>query len=162
MSNIDDKSLESAFYEVYTKFKLNFYRNIFASFEKREASLTVIENFCAEAIYALNEPTINELADFINISQPNAAYKVANLVRKGYIEKVQSKEDKREYKLIVTDKFKKYYRINYDYVIEVGERMKDVFSEDELKCFKKILDVISNDLMEEVNKELKRDPKVDI
>lgn len=162
MSKEDDKSLEVAFYEVYTKFKLNFYRNIFTNFENREASLTVIENFCAEAIYALNEPTINELADFINISQPNAAYKVANLVRKGYIKKVQSKEDKREYKLLVTDKFKKYYRINYDYVIEIGERMKYAFSDDELVCFKKILNTISNDLMTEVNRDLKREPKVDL
>lgn len=162
MSKEDDKSLEVAFYEVYTKFKLNFYRNIFTNFENREASLTVIENFCAEAIYALNEPTINELADFINISQPNAAYKVANLVRKGYIKKVQSKEDKREYKLLVTDKFKKYYRINYDYVIEIGERMKHAFTDDELVCFKKILNTISNDLMTEVNRDLKREPKVDL
>ncbi|MDO5650341.1 MAG: MarR family winged helix-turn-helix transcriptional regulator, partial [Gallicola sp.] len=98
----NDRSLETALNEVYTKFKLNFYRNIFKNFENREASLTVIENFCAEAIYALNEPTINELAEFINISQPNAAYKVANLVRKGYIKKVQSTQDKGEYKLLVT------------------------------------------------------------
>lgn len=155
-------SLDVAMNEVYTKFKLHFYRNIFKKFETREATLTVIEICCVETIYALNGPTINELAEFINISQPNAAYKIANLVKKGYIRKVQSQEDRREYTLHVTDKFKKYYRINYNYIKKVNDRLKELITEDELNTFKKVLLVLSRDAMTEVNAELKTEIKSDI
>ena len=37
--------LEAAFNQVYTKFKLHFYRAVFARFQKREASLTTVETF---------------------------------------------------------------------------------------------------------------------
>ena len=42
--------LEQAFNEVYTKFKLHFYRSVFGRFQKREASLTTVETFCMEII----------------------------------------------------------------------------------------------------------------
>ena len=65
--------LEHAFIQVYTKFKLQFYRSIFSRFGSREASLTTVETFCMEIIHALNHPTVNEFASFIGISPPNAA-----------------------------------------------------------------------------------------
>ena len=52
--------LEQAFNEVYTKFKLHFYRSVFGRFQKREASLTTVETFCMEIIMALGKPTVNE------------------------------------------------------------------------------------------------------
>ena len=62
--------LEDSFIEVYTKFKLHFYREIFSGFQCREATLTAVETFCMEIIQALKEPTINEFASFVNISSP--------------------------------------------------------------------------------------------
>lgn len=79
--------LETAFSEVYTKFKLHFYRKVFERWESREATLTTVETFCMEIIYALDRPTVNEFASFVQISPPNAAYKVNSLIRKGYLEK---------------------------------------------------------------------------
>ena len=38
--------LEQAFFNVYTKFKLHFYQEIFRRFQDREASLTTVETFC--------------------------------------------------------------------------------------------------------------------
>ena len=38
--------LKQAFFEVYTKFKLHFYQEIFRRFQDREASLTTVETFC--------------------------------------------------------------------------------------------------------------------
>ena len=97
--------LERAFNQVYTKFKLNLYRRIFNRFEEREATLTAVETFCMEVIYALDHPTINQFAHFVQISQANAAYKVASLIKKGYITKERSTQDKREYHLAVTEKY---------------------------------------------------------
>lgn len=94
--------LDRAFDRVYTKFKLHFYRAVFARFQNREASLTTVESFCMEIINALGHPTINEFSSFVNISPPNAAYKINNLIQKGYVTKRQSPDDKREYHLYVT------------------------------------------------------------
>ena len=56
--------LEDRFNEVYSKFKLHFYRETFARFQNREASLTTVESFAMEAIYALKCPTVREFARF--------------------------------------------------------------------------------------------------
>ena len=44
--------LEKAFNDVYTKFKLHFYQNVFQRFATREATLTTVESFCMEGIMA--------------------------------------------------------------------------------------------------------------
>ena len=82
--------LEEVFQEVYTKFKLHFYQSVFQRFATREATLTTVESFCMEGIMAMGEPTIAEFSRMMGISTPNAAYKIGSLVRKGYVEKIQS------------------------------------------------------------------------
>ena len=54
--------LDQAFGQVYTKFKLHFYKQIFSRFEDREATLTTVESFCMEVITALGEPTIAQFS----------------------------------------------------------------------------------------------------
>ena len=143
-------NLENAFNEVYQKFKLHFYQEAFAHFKNREATLTTVETFCMEIIYALGNPTINEFANFIGISSPNATYKVNNLIKKGYVNKVRSKEDKREYHLEVTNKYLEYYNISYKYVELVVNRLKERLSEEEQHQLKDILQIMSNELMTEL------------
>lgn len=120
--------LEQRFETVYTKFKLHFYQEIFERFQNREASLTTVETFAMETIQALGSPTVNEFASFMRISPPNAAYKINSLIRKGYVQKIQSAQDKREYHLQVTQKYKEYYNISNDYVHVVTERMRQRFT----------------------------------
>lgn len=143
--------LEKSFNEVYEKFKLNFYKNIFKNFEDREASLTSAETISVEVIYALNRPTVSEYANFLNISHPNAAYKISSLVRKGYVKKIRSKDDRREFHLEVTDKFLSYNNLKYDYIVKVMERIREHFSEDDVKKLEEILSTISGELMPEIS-----------
>lgn len=143
--------LEELFSEVYDKFKLNFYKNIFKNFATREATLTATETFSVEVINALGRPTISELTNFLEISQPNTAYKVASLVKKGYVKKIQSEEDKREYYLEVTDKFDKYQDIKNEYIYEVMGRIKKELPKEDIEKFTEILDKISNEFMPEVS-----------
>ena len=86
--------LDQTFGRVYTKFKLHFYKQIFSRFEDREATLTTVESFCMEVIMALGEPTIAQFSHMMNLSTPNAAYKINSLVKKGYVERIQSTIDK--------------------------------------------------------------------
>ena len=143
--------LNQAFNEVYTKFKLHFYQEIFRRFQDREASLTTVETFCMEIIMALGRPTINEFARFVNISPPNAAYKVNSLIQKGYVRKEQSPEDKREYHLTVTQKYIDYYNISYGYLTTVMERIKHRFPAEDAKRLEEMLRIISSELMPEIS-----------
>ena len=142
--------LDQTFNSVYTKFKLHFYKAVFSRFQDREASLTTVETFCMEIIMALGRPTINEFARFVQISPPNAAYKVNSLVQKGYVRKVQSPEDKREYFLEVTQKYIDYYNISYSYLNTVMDRIKHRFPEEEVEHLEDMLHVISSELMPEI------------
>ena len=142
--------LKYAFFNVYTKFKLHFYQEIFQRFQSREASLTTVETFCVETIQALGSPTVNEFATFMRISPPNAAYKVNSLVKKGYIRKVQSPSDRREYHLEVTQKYIDYYNISTSYMVEVMERIARRFSTEECAKLEEMLTIVSRDLMPEV------------
>ena len=142
--------LESVFSRIYTKFKLEFYQNVFTRLEDREASLTTVEAFCMETIDALVSPTINEFATFMKISPSNAAYKVNSLIRKGFVEKRQSQRDKREYHLLATQKYHEYYDGNDQYLHVISERMGKRFKSRELRKFTEMLQIISDELMPEI------------
>lgn len=142
--------LKDAFFTVYTKFKLHFYKEIFQRFQSREASLTTVETFCMETIMALDNPTVNEFASFMCISPPNAAYKVNSLIKKGYINKVQSETDRREYHLQVTQKYIDYNNISSAYREKVMERISQRFTEEECRKLEEMLVIISEELMPEI------------
>ena len=142
--------LKNAFFTVYTKFKLHFYQEIFTRFQTREASLTTVETFSMETIKALGNPTINEFATFMHISPPNAAYKVQSLIKKGYINKVQSEVDRREYHLEVTQKYIDYYNISTNYMVEVMNRISQRFSPEDCAKLEEMLRIIDQELMPEV------------
>lgn len=142
--------LQDAFFTVYTKFKLHFYKEIFQRFQSREASLTTVETFCMETIMALGHPTINEFASFMCISSPNAAYKVASLIKKGYVRKVQSETDRREYHLEVTQKYIDYYNISASYMVKVMNRISARFGEEDCRRLEEMLTIISRELMPEI------------
>ena len=138
--------LEEKFEIVYTKFKLHFYQEIFERFQNREASLTTVETFAMETIQALGSPTINEFASFMRISPPNAAYKINSLVRKGYVEKTRSAQDKREYLLHVTRKYETHCGAG-DRVQSAVARIRERFSPEECAKFGEMLSVISEELL---------------
>lgn len=145
--------LEKNFSDIYTKFKMRLYSKVFNQDIKVEDSLSAIEVLCVELIVAMDRPTINEFASFAQLSAPNAAYKINNLVKKGYINKVQSSVDKREYHLEVTDKYMKTYGVTYDYIGTVMKRIRERFSPDQVRELEEILGVIDDELMPEVRLE---------
>lgn len=143
--------LERSFLDVYTRFKLHFYRKIFARFGDQQDSLSAVETFCVESICVLGTPTIQEFSSFVHISPPNATYKVNSLIKKGYVRKVQSQEDKREYYLQVTEKFHNYYAMSVDYHQIVIARIHQRFTPEEVEKFGDMLHIIATELMSEVN-----------
>ncbi len=98
--------------EIYRKLKLYFYREMALHTNREDNGLSITESFCMESIYALDHPTIAQFANFMNISSPNATYKIHHLIAKGYLEKIQSPRDKREYYLQPTEKYMRYHAMN--------------------------------------------------
>ena len=142
--------LQQSFSEVYTKFKLHFYQKVFGKFGSREATLTTVETFCMEIVQAMGSPTVNEFASFVHISPPNAAYKVNSLIQKGYLKKVQSQSDRREYHIVPTQKYMDYYNVSYTYLSTVLQRVEKRFPPEDVKTLEEMLQVISRELMPEI------------
>ena len=111
---------------------------------RRRLSLSLIH-------ISLGHPTINEFSSFVNISPPNAAYKINNLIQKGYVTKRQSPDDKREYHLYVTQKYIDYYNVSYRYLSTVMDRIKQRFPAEDVAKLEEMLDIISNELMPELD-----------
>lgn len=141
--------LEKSFMEVFDKFKLHFYRGVFEYVREREGSLSAMEAFSLEIIHSLGQPTVGQFADFLNISQSNATYKVNNLIKKGYLERANSQVDRREYHLVLSEKYYNYAALMSSYELEVVERIKRRLPREDLKKFDEILTIMSTELMPE-------------
>ena len=91
--------------QCYDRLRLITYRSMFRLLRERDGSLSATEAFSVDVIYLLHGPTVKQFADCLGISQPNATYKLNQLIQKGYVEKVPSTADRRELHLHVTDKY---------------------------------------------------------
>ena len=141
--------VEKSFIEIYDKFKLRFYRGVFDLVREREGSLSAMEAISLEIIKILSEPTVGQFADFLNISQYNATYKVNNLIKKGYLERQNSQSDRREYHLVLSEKFYSYESLMSSYEMQVVERIKKRFTPEELESLDNMMRIISTELMPE-------------
>ena len=141
--------LKDSFTEVYNKFKLQFYRGLFDQVRERDGSLSAMEAFSLEVIGILGEPTVGQFADFLNISQSNATYKVNSLIKKGYIERLNSTVDRREYHLKLSEKYYNYINLMDAYQREVIKRIEERFPKEDVEKFEEILKVMSKELMPE-------------
>lgn len=125
--------------ELYKKSRLRTYRAMFGRIREKSGSLSATEAYAVDVIYLLGSPTITQLAETLGISQPNATYKVNNLVAKGYVCKSISEDDKRECRLTVGERFFKYYGNSTRFIDEAVEALRADYSEEELKTFEKML-----------------------
>ena len=141
--------IEENFRDVFDKFELQFFRKIFDLVREREGSLSAMEAFSLEVIAMLDRPTVGQFADFLNISQSNATYKVNSLIKKGYIERQNSQVDRREYHLVLSEKFLNYVGLFNNYEHTVMERIEKRFPPEDVQKFDEILRVMSDELMPE-------------
>ena len=131
--------LEKEFEKLYFKFRNNYCKDLFSGVSEDKESLSPTESYCVEAIFLLNRPTVHQFANFVNISQPNATYRISNLISKGYVRKVLSEDDRREYFLEVTDKFSKNYGMNASFNAQLMNGIRDKFTEEEIMLLEKMI-----------------------
>lgn len=138
--------LEKEFEKLYYKFRNNYCKNLFSNLNDEKDSLSPTESYCVEAIFLLNRPTVHQFANYVGISQPNATYRISNLIDKGYVRKVLSLDDRREYFLEVTDKFAKNYGMNASFNADLMTGIRDKFTKDEIAVMEKMIKRL-NDIM---------------
>jgi DNA-binding MarR family transcriptional regulator len=139
--------LEKEFEQLYLKFRVNYCKNLFGKVNQKDGSLSATESYVAEVIYLLNRPTVREFADYIHISLPNASYKINQLIKKGYIKKINSEQDKREYHLEITDKFLDYYGANASFHTRLMEQIKEEFTDEEVNLLENMIHKIVDGIL---------------
>ena len=125
--------LDQTFGQVYTKFKLHFYKQIFNRFEDREATLTTVESFCMEVIMALGEPTIAQFSHMMNLSTPNAAYKINSLVKKGYVIRTRSEKDRRVVLISLDEKGRRAYKRHQQFHLDMVQAMRQGLDDEQCR-----------------------------
>jgi len=143
--------LEKNFETLYLLFRSNYYKRIIQEIGVKEGSLSATESYCVEIIYLLNKPTVSDFAQYLNLSVPNANYKINSLVKKGYVVREQSKTDLREQHLCVTEKFLNYYCLNDAVIAQLMKRIRETFSQSDVESLDNMIQRII-ELMEISNK----------
>ncbi|WP_161487922.1 MarR family winged helix-turn-helix transcriptional regulator [Paenibacillus glacialis] len=130
------------------KLTMSFYKNASQNEALDIGDISTVEMSCLEVVYFLKNPTYSELAEFLNISQPNATYRINKLIKKGYLAKVNDKKDRRIFYLQVTDKFMDYYCLNDNYLNNVIAELEKRCTANDIQQFEKMLNIITKDIME--------------
>ena len=134
--------LEKNFEKLYLQFRANYYRQMVCAIGVREGSLSATESYCVEIIHLMEHPTVTQFAAFLNISMPNAHYKINSLIEKGYVVKNPSDVDRREFHLSVTDKFLSYYGLKDKGNAQLMSDIRSTFTTEEVTQLDKALEKI--------------------
>ena len=131
--------LSEAIAQLFRKYRLLCYRQLFASIREKDGSLSATEAFSADIIHLLGHPTISQFATTIGISQPNATYKVNQLAAKGYVAKHVPERDRREIVLEVSEKFSAYFNENEEELKKQAAALREQFAPEELETADRVL-----------------------
>lgn len=115
---------------------------MFNKIKDKEETLSSSEYFCLECIYLMGKPTISQFAEFLDISSPNATYKVKQLIKKGLISKEKSQKDGREYLLVPTQKFFDLYENKEEKNVIINDMKNQMNGKEKLKV-DKIVEILS-------------------
>ena len=138
------------FYSLTRKLRLFCYRYFFGRSCVRTNNMTATEAVSIDVIRLLGMPTVSEFAAFVGISQPNATYKIKNLVKKGYLKRHRSGTDKRECRLEVVEQAGAVSGAEQISQVLV-ERLRAYYSEEELLTAEKVLNTAFELLRQEEN-----------
>ncbi len=103
-----------------------------------------------EIITSLGQPTISEFSSFAKLSGSNSAYRIRKLIEKGYVNKIQNPEDKREFYLQATDKYAADYGLSQDYLSDLSSRINERFSNEEIALLARLLEGVVEEMSKDV------------
>lgn len=101
------------------------------------------------------EYTASNIADMLFVSRPAVTQKINELERQGYIYKVQSKQDKRVYKLFTNkeDRSKKYYEIVDQTNEDIVKKLSKHYTDEQIQMYCDMTAEICTVILEETKRE---------
>ena len=117
----------------------------FAELESQElnegelAELSMKQLVYLDTIASLDHPTFSDLAKRMQVSKPSVTAIVGKLMQKGYVEKVQSAEDRRAFHLLLTDKGKTLSQMHENIHRRIAEHFTHALDQQELHQFARLL-----------------------
>lgn len=84
--------------------------------------ITIKEMHTIEAIGLVDNPTSSQVANKLGITIGTLSVSIQNLVKKDYVERVQSAEDRRIVRLKLTKKGKLLYRLHHKFHTDMVEK----------------------------------------
>lgn len=134
--------LQESFLKFFNRLRLLQYQELFGRIKEKDGSLSATEAYAVDVIYLLGNPTITKFSETLGISQPNATYKINNLVSKGYVIRTVPEGDKRECRISVSEKFFRYYDVHTRFADDMRERLEQSYTADEVALFARMLDTL--------------------
>lgn len=141
--------------DIVRKTKLHFYRSVFREFEDSDRPLSIEESMLLEVIDYLDRPSINDLVNFLHISQPNISYKVNVLVKKGYVRKVKSNKDQRFLHVVLTEDYLSYKQKKNEFTKDAMTRAEEKLNQKEIENLYHSLYLVDGVLGEKLEEYLK-------
>lgn len=141
--------------EIVRKTKLHFYRSVFREFEDSDRPLSIEESMLLEVIDYLDKPSINDLVNFLHISQPNMSYKVNVLEKKGYVKKVKSDIDQRFLHIVLTEDYLSYKQKKNEFTKDAMTRAEEKLNQEEIENLYHSLYLVDGVLGEKLEEYLK-------
>jgi DNA-binding MarR family transcriptional regulator len=100
-----------------------------------------------ETVAALGEPTFGDLARQLGISKPSVTAIVNKLILKGYLERVQSDDDRRVFHVHLTEKGVRLSEAHHEVHARVARQISSVLSEAEQQLFAGLLKKIMQSIL---------------
>ena len=86
-----------------------------------------------EAIAKLKNPTFSELADNLAVTKPSVTAIVQKLIRMGYVEKVQSQEDRRVFHIVLKERGQQFTQMHHNVHQLMARRLMARLNEPEIQ-----------------------------
>ena len=114
------------------------------------AKLTINQLQYIDAIHALGEPTITEIAEKLKITKASVTVGINKLIQSGYVRKYQSNLDRRVFHVCLTDPAQELIQARYQALLNYGEFLRTALSDEEAQQFQmtlsKIVQLYKNEL----------------
>ena len=109
-------------------------------FSERELSqVTLRQVHYLKCIRGLGNPTLSELAHCSHITKPSVTVIVQHLLELGYVEKHQSPDDLRVYRVRLTPRGERLARVDEEAMLEFCSQARSVLTESEAEEFSFLL-----------------------
>jgi len=107
--------------------------------ESELANLSMKQIVYLDTIARMQSPTFSDLAKQLDVSKPSVTVIVQKLAQKGYVQKVQSMEDKRTYHILMTEKGRSLAAIHDNLHQKIAQHFTAVLDEAELHQLGRLL-----------------------